>query len=167
MWRTFPYQFMFMWLWHFQGIVYITEGVFPGCSYISEWSICSSSCGTGMRIRALSCAKNKGTWYKMKKCINYHFDCYVKPRLSPKTTAEELEEERVKSSQTCIGSKCHGHWSAWTKCSSKCGNGLQTRIWVDNKRETDAKKPVFDKRFCVHWDKMCTPSFVPKHEIMY
>uniref|UniRef100_A0A671THT2 ADAM metallopeptidase with thrombospondin type 1 motif 17 n=1 Tax=Sparus aurata TaxID=8175 RepID=A0A671THT2_SPAAU len=69
----------------------------------SEWSKCSSDCGQGVRERAVSCTNPQG----------------LCDPLSKPTQQEPCEDH----------SKCY-EWKTgdWSKCSSSCGKGLQSRV---------------------------------------
>ncbi|XP_053573579.1 A disintegrin and metalloproteinase with thrombospondin motifs 17 [Bombina bombina] len=69
----------------------------------SEWTKCSSDCGHGIKKRRISCTNTKG------KC-----EAATKPR----------EEEECEDYTGCF------EWKTgdWSKCSSTCGKGLQSRV---------------------------------------
>uniref|UniRef100_A0A4W6D1F4 ADAM metallopeptidase with thrombospondin type 1 motif 17 n=1 Tax=Lates calcarifer TaxID=8187 RepID=A0A4W6D1F4_LATCA len=69
----------------------------------SEWSKCSSDCGQGVRRRTVSCTNPQG----------------LCDPLSQPTQEEPCEDH----------SKCY-EWKTgdWSKCSSSCGKGLQSRV---------------------------------------
>nr|XP_057944666.1 A disintegrin and metalloproteinase with thrombospondin motifs 17 [Doryrhamphus excisus] len=69
----------------------------------SEWSQCSSGCGPGVRTRTVTCTNPRG------RC----------DPLSQPTQEEACEDH----------SKCY-EWKTgdWSKCSSSCGRGLQSRV---------------------------------------
>lgn len=85
--------------------------VFQGCEgrlcltvwEASEWSKCSSSCGVGVRRRTVTCTNPQGL---------------CDPLTQP-TQGEPCEDH----------SKCY-EWKTgdWSKCSSSCGKGLQSRV---------------------------------------
>ncbi|XP_056234445.1 A disintegrin and metalloproteinase with thrombospondin motifs 17 isoform X2 [Seriola aureovittata] len=69
----------------------------------SEWSKCSSDCGQGVRRRVVSCTNPQG----------------LCDPLSQPTQEEPCEDH----------SRCY-EWKTgdWSKCSSSCGKGLQSRV---------------------------------------
>uniref|UniRef100_A0A665TIL3 ADAM metallopeptidase with thrombospondin type 1 motif, 17 n=1 Tax=Echeneis naucrates TaxID=173247 RepID=A0A665TIL3_ECHNA len=69
----------------------------------SEWSKCSSDCGKGVRRRTVSCTNPQG----------------LCDPLSQPTKEEPCEDH----------SRCY-EWKTgdWSKCSSSCGKGLQSRV---------------------------------------
>ncbi|XP_006628726.1 A disintegrin and metalloproteinase with thrombospondin motifs 17 isoform X1 [Lepisosteus oculatus] len=69
----------------------------------SEWSKCSTDCGKGTHRRTVSCSNPQG-------------------RCDPTTRPPEVEECEDHS-------KCY-EWKTgeWSKCSSSCGKGLQSRV---------------------------------------
>nr|XP_046245982.1 A disintegrin and metalloproteinase with thrombospondin motifs 17 isoform X2 [Scatophagus argus] len=69
----------------------------------SEWSKCSSDCGQGVRERTVTCTNPQG----------------LCDPLSQPTLQEPCEDH----------SKCY-EWKTgdWSKCSSSCGKGLQSRV---------------------------------------
>uniref|UniRef100_A0A672G7G4 ADAM metallopeptidase with thrombospondin type 1 motif, 17 n=1 Tax=Salarias fasciatus TaxID=181472 RepID=A0A672G7G4_SALFA len=69
----------------------------------SEWSKCSSSCGQGVRRRTVTCTNPQG----------------LCDPLSQPTKEESCEDH----------SRCY-EWKTgdWSKCSSSCGKGLQSRV---------------------------------------
>ncbi|CAJ0946156.1 unnamed protein product [Ranitomeya imitator] len=69
----------------------------------SEWSQCSTNCGRGTKKRRISCTNTRG------KC-----DSATRPR----------EEEECEDYTGCY------EWKTgdWSKCSSTCGKGLQSRV---------------------------------------
>ncbi|XP_061101931.1 A disintegrin and metalloproteinase with thrombospondin motifs 17 isoform X1 [Conger conger] len=69
----------------------------------SEWSQCSSECGRGVRRRTITCTNPQG-------------------QCDP--TSQPTEEEACEDH-----SKCY-EWKTgdWSKCSSSCGKGLQSRV---------------------------------------
>ncbi|KAM6203101.1 LOW QUALITY PROTEIN: A disintegrin and metalloproteinase with thrombospondin motifs 17 [Rhynchocyon petersi] len=69
----------------------------------SEWSQCSADCGKGTKKRTVACTNSRG------KCD---------------------ETRRPKAEEACENySGCY-EWKTgdWSKCSSTCGNGLQSRV---------------------------------------
>ncbi|XP_077995776.1 papilin-like isoform X2 [Glandiceps talaboti] len=79
---------------------------------VSDWSQCSQDCGRGMVSRQVYCSTQSGTIYPDGRC-----DDNRKPKV--------IEE--------CISNRaCPPMWhaSAWSECSSNCGNGVQTRTVV-------------------------------------
>uniref|UniRef100_A0A8C0CSP4 ADAM metallopeptidase with thrombospondin type 1 motif 17 n=1 Tax=Balaenoptera musculus TaxID=9771 RepID=A0A8C0CSP4_BALMU len=69
----------------------------------SEWSQCSASCGKGTKKRTVTCTNSQG------KC-----DASTRPRA----------EEPCEDYSGCYEWKTGG----WSKCSSTCGKGLQSRV---------------------------------------
>ncbi|XP_078800984.1 A disintegrin and metalloproteinase with thrombospondin motifs 17-like isoform X2 [Oryzias latipes] len=69
----------------------------------SEWSECSSACGSGVQRRKVLCANPQGP---------------CEPQSRP------TEEEPCSNHSECY----HWKFGEWSKCSSSCGRGLQSRV---------------------------------------
>uniref|UniRef100_A0A3P9HQR8 ADAM metallopeptidase with thrombospondin type 1 motif, 17 n=1 Tax=Oryzias latipes TaxID=8090 RepID=A0A3P9HQR8_ORYLA len=69
----------------------------------SEWSECSSACGSGVQRRKVLCANPQGP---------------CEPQAKP------TEEEPCSNHSECY----HWKFGEWSKCSSSCGRGLQSRV---------------------------------------
>ncbi|XP_076354138.1 papilin-like [Tachypleus tridentatus] len=87
---------------------------------LSEWSGCDTSCGLTMESREVQCANREGKVFLNEMC--------------DKNQLPEI-------SRSCIDSPpCESLWfaSEWSECSTKCGEGIQTRsvfcgYWKDDK----------------------------------
>merc|ERR1712226_217434 len=93
----------------------ITPGTTPavdgGWSQWSDWSTCSSSCGTGTQTRQRTCTNP-----------------------SPSNGGEQCSVDGSSDTETqsCDAGGCpvdggYGAWGDWGTCSASCGSGFQTR----------------------------------------
>ena len=83
----------------------------------SEWSGCSQTCGMGLKTRSRHCG-NPSPAYGGKVCIGRDVDEQYCDNLPPcdSHTATTLTSEAAWS-----------QWSAWTRCSAQCGQGMRSR----------------------------------------
>ncbi|CAL8404620.1 unnamed protein product [Boreogadus saida] len=82
----------------------------------SEWSKCSSDCGTGVRTRSVSCTNPQGL---------------CDPHSQPAQQEPCEEYSKCYEWKTGDWSKCHidpGRTHFRLACSSSCGKGLQSRV---------------------------------------
>ncbi|XP_056427551.1 A disintegrin and metalloproteinase with thrombospondin motifs 7 isoform X2 [Hyla sarda] len=82
------------------------------CAYwtVGNWSKCSSSCGTGVRLRDVQCV-----------------DTRDKRQLRPFHCQSTVYKPRVQ--MVCHEQKCmEWYVSSWRECSEECGGGLQQRL---------------------------------------
>ena len=84
----------------------------------TTWSSCSASCGNGLSSRVRSCREG---------------------RHGGETCPDDFEKEELgcnlKECPNCNASR----WSTWSRCSSSCGGGTQTRNRL--LRESDPENP--------------------------
>ncbi|CAG5850450.1 unnamed protein product [Menidia menidia] len=78
----------------------------PSCSTVwqtSEWSKCSSTCGQGVHKRTVVCTNPEGACDPLSK---------------------PTQEEPCEDNSECY----EWRFGGWSKCSSSCGKGLQSRV---------------------------------------
>jgi hypothetical protein len=98
------------------------------------WSLCSSVCGLGSEYRDISCHEVNNNGYLMK--YNYTNKC--DPYRAPTT--------RISCNMGDCKSLYLWHVEPWSKCSSDCNRGEQTRhVYCKNRQSS---LPVND-RFCI------------------
>lgn len=91
-----------------------------------NWGSCSASCGTGIRVRNRNCNYPGRMSEQEKYCHGPHY---------------ELE--------TCNSDPCEHHtsewmeWTAWNKCSAKCGGGVRSRYRYRICGEEDSEDQMF------------------------
>lgn len=76
---------------------------------IDQYGGCSSECGKGLRIRIVTCVNSKGNIVPNEYC-------------NPKDEPQRVTE--------CVSSgPCKPQWriTPWSKCSARCGSGVQVR----------------------------------------
>ncbi|XP_060560139.1 A disintegrin and metalloproteinase with thrombospondin motifs adt-2-like [Ruditapes philippinarum] len=89
-----------------------TEVVQKWWSDWGQWSVCTRTCGGGMRTRTRSCSTGNST-----DCCEY-------------TDEESCLLEHTQTRE-CINDDCLGTWSDWRMwgtCSARCGEGVQSRL---------------------------------------
>ena len=97
--------------------------VHGGWSFWGAWSICSASCGYGLRSRIRTCT-NPSPLYGGKLCPG--------------------PSEQINECDSGIKCPIHGYWSLWTEwsfCSAKCGYGTR-------KRTRECSKPSYGGMPC-------------------
>ncbi|CAF3531154.1 unnamed protein product [Rotaria sp. Silwood1] len=100
----------------------------------SAWSSCSSICGSGLEYRSTSCHEVNNNGYLMKSKLSNKCDPYRAP-----TT-------RISCNMGDCESPFLWHVEPWSKCSSDCNRGEQTRhVYCKNKQTS---VPVHD-RYCI------------------
>ncbi|XP_065207649.1 protein madd-4 isoform X2 [Planococcus citri] len=100
-----------------------------------EWSVCSQSCGSGIKTRRLYCVEEHN---KTKTKVFNHLCKGHKPRMQ----------------ESCNMQPCPPEWitGQWSKCSATCGQGIQTRSVTCNKNPADMmqcdplKKPSTEQK---------------------
>ncbi|XP_039183491.1 A disintegrin and metalloproteinase with thrombospondin motifs 18 isoform X2 [Crotalus tigris] len=83
----------------------------PAYWSVSEWSICSQSCGGGQQSRHIQCVQKKA----------FHKEEVVAHALCPVTTPAQI--------QACNNQDCPPEWNPepWSQCSKTCGRGIMKR----------------------------------------
>ncbi|KAM3927197.1 A disintegrin and metalloproteinase with thrombospondin motifs 7 isoform 2-T2 [Leptodactylus fuscus] len=77
---------------------------------VGNWSKCSSSCGTGVRVRDVQCV-----------------DMRDKRQLRPFHCQSTVYKPRIQ--MVCLEQKCmEWYVSSWRECSEECGGGMQQRL---------------------------------------
>ena len=82
---------------------------------VSEWSVCSTSCGDGVQTRNVNC------WKIMRPGLDstlYHQECNG--------------QDRPVDHRTCFVKRCQAQWnvSSWGQCSNGCGSASVRRRHV-------------------------------------
>ncbi|XP_076635989.1 thrombospondin type-1 domain-containing protein 4 [Colletes latitarsis] len=79
--------------------------------FIGPWTSCSVSCGVGVQNREVLCVARTNSKF------------VVLP-------AHDCNDSRPATEQTCSVPVCRPEWftSSWSKCSTTCGTGVQTRL---------------------------------------
>lgn len=100
-----------------------------GFTLWSSWSVCSVTCGTGLKSRDRTCS-NPPPQYSGVPCTG-----------------------PVQDTELCGGTRCPVHgafslWSDWTLCTVSCGTGIQTRRRAcDNPPPADGGWDCAGRRF--------------------
>lgn len=91
-----------------------TSTICPSNWFKSQWSKCSTECGSGIQTRHVFCGNFNGSVVRM---------------LDDESTCDK--DVKPLDVQNCTGAAtdCKGKWFSgpWTSCSKKCGGGVQTR----------------------------------------
>ncbi|KAH8295400.1 hypothetical protein KR018_010895, partial [Drosophila ironensis] len=100
---------------------------------ISQWSGCTA-CGQNTETRTAICGNKEGKVYPEEFC----------------------EPEVPSLSRPCKSPKCEAQWfsSQWSKCSSACGKGVQSRIVICGEFDGKTVTPASDDSKC---DKAAKP----------
>ncbi|XP_058965493.2 papilin isoform X2 [Pocillopora verrucosa] len=130
----------------------------PAMWHASQWSRCTATCGLGMQMRNVLCAKREGA-----KTL----------RIMPSDQCKR--EQEMSKIQKCSVRPCQAGWYIypWEPCSKSCGQGVRQRsvkCFADSKEDIEEKwckaedKPVSEE-ICV--EKECeVPVTVTTTEII-
>lgn len=91
-----------------------SSSICPSNWFKSQWSRCSSECGSGIQTRHVFCG---------------NFDGSVVRKLDNESLCDKTEKPIDLQNCTGKAADCKGKWFSgpWTSCSKKCGGGLRTR----------------------------------------
>ncbi|CAF1629492.1 unnamed protein product, partial [Adineta ricciae] len=96
------------------------------------WSLCTSTCGAGIEYRGISCHEVNNNGYLLKN--NYSNKC--DPYRAPTT--------RISCNMGDCESPYLWHVEPWSKCSSDCNRGEQTRrVYCKNRQSSQPVNDLF------------------------
>lgn len=112
----------------------------PAMWHASQWSKCTATCGVGMQMRNVVCAKKEGA--KMLRILS-NDQC--------------RKEIKMNQLQKCSEKPCQAGWYIypWESCSKTCGMGIRRRrvkCFADSKEDPEEKwckaidKPITEEQ---------------------
>uniref|UniRef100_A0A8C2Q1Y0 Adhesion G protein-coupled receptor B1 n=1 Tax=Cyprinus carpio TaxID=7962 RepID=A0A8C2Q1Y0_CYPCA len=136
-----------------------------GWSVWGNWAECSSECGGGVQTRTRTCQSPPEEAYLCEGVLEEGRPCNAQPcigrgRLGTRSQSLRSVDSRKRedsdktrsgqqSSQT-VDPPSGGEWSAWSACSTTCGEGWQsrTRLCVSVPYSTQCSGPLREQRPC-------------------
>lgn len=99
--------------------------------FVGPWTFCSVLCGVGVQSREVLCVARTNEKFAV-------------------LPTRDCNDSRPATEQPCRASACTSEWftSGWSKCSTTCGTGVQTRLvrcileGVGDSNCTEATKPI-------------------------
>ncbi|KAL2085025.1 hypothetical protein ACEWY4_020543 [Coilia grayii] len=135
-----------------------------GWSGWSQWGECSSECGGGVQTRSRSCLSPAEEAFFCDGVLEEGRPCNAQPctgkgRASSRSQSlrsmdnrkrDESDKTRAGQSPQTAESASGEEWSAWSVCSSTCGEGWQsrTRFCVSSSYSTQCSGPLREQRPC-------------------
>uniref|UniRef100_A0A8C1SES0 Adhesion G protein-coupled receptor B1 n=1 Tax=Cyprinus carpio TaxID=7962 RepID=A0A8C1SES0_CYPCA len=142
-----------------------TSDTSGGWSVWGNWAECSSECGGGVQTRTRTCQSPPEEAYLCEGVLEEGRPCNAQPcigrgRLGTRSQSLRSVDSRKRedsdktrsgqqSSQT-VDPPSGGEWSAWSACSTTCGEGWQsrTRLCVSVPYSTQCSGPLREQRPC-------------------
>ncbi|XP_026084133.1 adhesion G protein-coupled receptor B1-like isoform X7 [Carassius auratus] len=136
-----------------------------GWSGWGNWAECSSECGGGVQTRTRTCQSPPEDAYMCEGVLDEGRPCNPQPCIgrgrlgthsqslrsvdSRKREDSDKTRSGQQSSQT-VDPPSGGEWSAWSACSTTCGEGWQsrTRLCVSVPYSTQCSGPLREQRPC-------------------